>query len=36
MLVLEPTEDAPMNMRLALERCAESEQVLPGIRRVVG
>ena len=27
---------AQMNMRLALERRSESEQVLPGIRLVVG
>ncbi len=32
----EHTEVAPMNMRLALERRAESEQVMPGIRLVVG
>ena len=29
------TEVAQMNMRLALERRAESEQVMPGIRLVV-
>ena len=36
MLALEPTEVAQMNMSLALERRAESEQVMPGIRLVVG
>jgi GntR family transcriptional regulator of vanillate catabolism len=35
-LAVEHTEVAQMNMRLALERRAESEQVLPGIRLVVG
>ena len=34
-LATEHTEVAQMNMRLALERRAESEQVLPGIRLVV-
>jgi len=36
LLALEPTEIAQMNMRLALERRAESEQVMPGIRSMVG
>ena len=35
-LATEHTEVAQMNMRLALERRAESEQVMPGIRLVVG
>jgi len=35
-LAVEHTEVAQMNMRLALERRAESEQVMPGIRLVVG
>lgn len=35
-LAMEHTEVAQMNMRMALERRAESEQVLPGIRLVVG
>jgi len=35
-LATEHTEVAPMNMRLALERRAESEQVLLGIRLAVG
>ena len=38
-LATEHTEVVPMNMRLALERRAESEQVMrgiPGIRLVVG
>ena len=35
-LAIEHTEVAQMNMRLALERRAESEQVMPGIRLVVG
>ena len=35
-LAVEHTEVAQMNMRLALERRAESEQVLPAIRLVVG
>jgi GntR family transcriptional regulator, vanillate catabolism transcriptional regulator len=35
-LATEHTEVAQMNMRLALERRAESEQVLPAIRLVVG
>lgn len=35
-LATEHTEVAQMNMRLALERRAESERVLPGIRLVVG
>ncbi len=35
-LAVEHTEVAQMNMRLALERRAESEQVLPGIRLVMG
>lgn len=35
-LAVEHTEVAQMNMRMALERRAETEQVLPGIRLVVG
>ena len=35
-LAVEHTEVAQMNMRLALERRAESEQVMPAIRLVVG
>jgi len=35
-LATEHTEVAQENMRLALERRAESEQVMPGIRLVVG
>ncbi len=35
-LAAEHTEVAQMNMRLALERRAESERVMPGIRLVVG
>jgi GntR family transcriptional regulator of vanillate catabolism len=35
-LAVEHTEVAQMNMRLALERRDESEQVMPGIRLVVG
>jgi GntR family transcriptional regulator of vanillate catabolism len=35
-LAIEHTEVAQMNMRLALERRAESEQVMPAIRLVVG
>jgi GntR family transcriptional regulator of vanillate catabolism len=35
-LATEHTEVAQMNMRLALERRSESEQVLPAIRLVVG
>ena len=35
-LATEHTEVAPTNMRLALERRAESESVLPAIRLVVG
>lgn len=35
-LAAEHTEVAQMNMRLALERRAESERVLPGMRLVVG
>ena len=35
-LAVEHTEVAQMNMRLALERRAESEQVMPRIRLVVG
>jgi GntR family transcriptional regulator of vanillate catabolism len=35
-LTLEPTEVAQMNVRPALVRRTESEQVLPGIRLVVG
>lgn len=35
-LATEHTEVAQMNMRMALERRAESEQVLPAIRLVVG
>ena len=35
-LAVEHTEVAQMNMRLALERRAESERVMPGIRLVVG
>lgn len=35
-LATEHTEVAQMNMRLALERRAESEQYMPGIRLVVG
>jgi GntR family transcriptional regulator of vanillate catabolism len=35
-LALEHAEVAQMNMRLALERRAESEQVMPAIRLVVG
>ncbi len=35
-LAVEHTEVAQMNMRLALERRAESQQVMPGIRLVVG
>ena len=35
-LANEHTEVAQMNMRLALERRAESEQVMPAIRLVVG
>jgi GntR family transcriptional regulator of vanillate catabolism len=35
-LATEHTEVAQMNMRLALERRAQAEQVMPGIRLVVG
>jgi GntR family transcriptional regulator of vanillate catabolism len=35
-LAIEHTEVAQMNMRMALERRAETEQVLPAIRLVVG
>jgi GntR family transcriptional regulator of vanillate catabolism len=35
-LAVEHTEVAQMNMRMALERRAEIEQVLPAIRLVVG
>ena len=35
-LATEHTEVAPMNMRLALERRAESEQVMPGIPGIPG
>ena len=35
-LAVEHTEVAQMNMRLALERRAESEQVMPVMRLVVG
>jgi len=35
-LAMEHTEVAQMNMRLALERRAESERVMPGIRLVSG
>jgi GntR family transcriptional regulator of vanillate catabolism len=33
---VEHTEVAQMNMRLALERRAESERFMPGMRLVVG
>jgi GntR family transcriptional regulator of vanillate catabolism len=35
-LAIEHTEVAQVNMRLALERRAQSEQVMPAIRLVVG
>ena len=35
-LATEHTEVAQMNMRLALERRAQAEQVMPAIRLVVG
>jgi len=35
-LAVEHTEVAQMNMRLALERRAESERVMPVMRLVVG
>ncbi len=35
-LSVEHTEVAQMNMRLALERRAESERVMPAMRLVVG
>jgi GntR family transcriptional regulator of vanillate catabolism len=35
-LAVEHTEVAQMNMRMALERRTEAEQVLPAIRLVVG
>jgi len=35
-LAVEHTEVAQMNLRMALERRAETEQVLPAIRLVVG
>jgi GntR family transcriptional regulator of vanillate catabolism len=35
-LAIEHTEVAQMNMRMALERRAETEQTMPGLRLVVG